>query len=155
MTRIGKRLPQRKRTLPRAELPRLSVAMYMLQGQRRPTYNRGQPPPERIKRKARELLTSEAGLKHRGRRCIEPEAVFGQVKSNMVYRRFRHFGKDKVTMDFAFFVIAFNIKKLCSKIAKQTNNGGNTPNFCLFLLIPRILPPENRIFWEKHQKSVA
>ena len=85
MTRIGKRLPQRKRTLPRAELPRLSVAMYMLQGQRRPTYNRGQPPPERIKRKARELLTSEAGLKHRGRRCIEPEAVFGIMKSELLY----------------------------------------------------------------------
>ena len=107
------------------------------------------------KRKARELLTSEEGLKHRGRRCIEPEAVFGQMKSNMAYRRFRHFGKDKVTMDFAFFAIVFNIKKLCSKIAKQTNNGGNTPNFCLFLLISRILPLENRIFWEKTQKSVA
>ena len=107
------------------------------------------------KRKARELLTSEAGLKHRGRRCIEPEAVFGQMKFNMAYRRFRHFGKDKVTMDFAFFAIAFNIKKLCSKIAKQTNNGGHTPNFCLFLLISRILPLENRIFLEKTQKSVA
>ena len=155
MTRIGKRLPQRKRTLPRAGLPGLSAAMYVLQGERRPAYNRGQPPPERIKRKARELLTSEAGLKHRGRRCIEPEAVFGQVKSNMAYRRFRHFGKDKVTMDFAFFAIAFNIKKLCSKIAKETNDGGNTPDFCLFLLISRILPLENRIFWEKPQKSVA
>ena len=70
------------------------------------------------KRKARELLTSEEGIKHRGRRCIEPEAVFGQMKFNMAYRRFRHFGKDKVTMDFAFFAIAFNIKKMCSKIAK-------------------------------------
>ena len=75
------------------------------------------------KRKARELLTSEDGLKHRGRRCIESEAVFGQMKFNMAYRRFRHFGKDKVTMDFAFFAIAFNIKKMCSKIAKQTKNG--------------------------------
>jgi len=81
------------------------------------------------KRKARKLLTSEDGLKHRGRRCIEPEAVFGQMKFNMAYRRFRHFGKDKVTMDFAFFAIAFNIKKMCSKIAKQTKNGGNTPPF--------------------------
>lgn len=48
------------------------------------------------KRKARELLTSEEGIRHRGRRCIEPEAVFGQMKSNMAYRRFRHFGKDKI-----------------------------------------------------------
>ena len=30
----------------------------------------------------------------------------------MAYRRFRHFGKDKVTMDFAFFAIAFNLKKM-------------------------------------------
>ena len=107
------------------------------------------------KRKARELLTSEEGLRHRGRRCIEPEAVFGQMKFNMAYRRFRHFGKDKVTMDFAFFAIAFNIKKMCSKIAKQTKNGGNTPHFGLFLLISRFLSPENRIFLEKPRKSVA
>ena len=67
------------------------------------------------KRKARELLTSEEGIRHRGRRCIEPEAVFGQMKFNMAYRRFRHFGRDKVTMDFAFFAIAFNIKKCVRK----------------------------------------
>ena len=107
------------------------------------------------KRKARELLTSEEGLKHRGRRCIEPEAVFGQMKFNMAYRRFRHFGKDKVSMDFAFFAIAFNIKKMCSKIAKQTKNGGNTPHFGLHMPISRFLSPENRLFWNNPQKSVA
>lgn len=107
------------------------------------------------KRKARELLTSEEGLKHRGRRCIEPEAVFGQMKFNMAYRRFRHFGKDKVTMDFAFFAIAFNLKKMCSKIAKQAKYGGNTPHSGLYLIIFRFLSPENRIFSENPQKSVA
>lgn len=107
------------------------------------------------KRKARELLTSEEGLKHRGRRCVEPEAVFGQMKFNMAYRRFRHFGKDKVTMDFAFFAIAFNIKKMCSKIAKQTQNGGNTHQNGLFLPVCGILPPEKRIFWDNPQKTVA
>ena len=107
------------------------------------------------KRKARELLTSEEGIRHRGRRCIEPEAVFGQMKFNMAYRRFRHFGKDKVTMDFAFFAIAFNLKKMCSKIAKQAKNGGNTPHFGLFMLLSRILYAENRIFWENTKNSVA
>ena len=107
------------------------------------------------KRKARELLTSEEGLKHRGRRCVEPEAVFGQMKFNMAYRRFRHFGKDKVTMDFAFFAIAFNIKKMFSKIAKQAQNGGNTPQNGLFLPVCGILPPEEQIFWDNPQKSVA
>ena len=107
------------------------------------------------KRKARELLTSEEGIRHRGRRCIEPEAVFGQIKFNMAYRRFRHFGKDKVTMDFAFFAIAFNLKKMCSKIVKQTKRGGNTPHFGLFICGYRILTTENRIFWINPQKSVA
>jgi len=76
------------------------------------------------RRKARERLTSEEGVKHRGRRCIEPEAVFGQMKYDMAYKRFRHVGMDKVKMDFAFFAIAFNLKKMCSKIAKQAKNGG-------------------------------
>jgi hypothetical protein len=73
------------------------------------------------RRRARERLTSEEGIKHRGRRCIEPEAVFGQMKYNMAYRRFRHMSeeKDKVTMDFAFFAMAFNIKKLCAKLLKE------------------------------------
>ena len=71
------------------------------------------------KRQARERLTSEEGIQHRGRRCIEPEAVFVQMKYNMQYRRFRHFTKDKVTMDFAFFAIAFNIKKLCALLLKS------------------------------------
>lgn len=73
----------------------------------------------KYKRKARELLCSEAGLEHRGRRCIEPEAVFGQIKYDMGYKRFRHFGKDKVFMDFSFFAIAFNIKKMCAKMGRE------------------------------------
>ena len=81
------------------------------------------------RRKARERLTSERGLEHRSKRPIEPEAVFGQMKYNMHYKRFRHFGKDKVTMDFAFFAIAFNIKKMAAKARKQGNmptNGGQS-----------------------------
>ena len=74
------------------------------------------------KRRAKELLCSEKGLKHRGQRCIEPETVFGQIKNNMNYKRFRHFGKDKVFMDFAFLAIAFNIKKMCAKLTKEGTN---------------------------------
>ena len=37
----------------------------------------------------------------------------------MNYKRFRHVGKDKVFMDFAFFAIAFNIKKMCAKMTKE------------------------------------
>ena len=66
------------------------------------------------KRKARERLNSDEGLMHRSKRPIEPEAVFGQMKANMHYKRFRHFGKDKIMMDFAFFAIAFNLKKMAA-----------------------------------------
>lgn len=109
----------------------------------------------RYKRKAAERLTSEEGIRHRGRRCIEPEAVFGQIKTDMNYKRFRHFGKDKVTMDFAFFAIAFNIKKLARKIAKSTQNGGNNPKKDCFYMFFRFLPPENQIFCNKQEKLVA
>ena len=87
------------------------------------------------KRKACELLTSEEGIKERGRRCIEPEAVFGQMKSNMAYRRFRHMGKDKVVMDFTFFAIAFNIKKLCSMMRKVDKKGRKASSYGKFMVI--------------------
>ncbi len=70
------------------------------------------------KQQARDRLTSEKGLEHRSKRPIEPEAVFGQMKYNMQYKRFRHFGTDKVTMDFAFFATAFNIKKMIAKMKR-------------------------------------
>jgi len=69
----------------------------------------------RHREKARQLLTSEEGLLYRSRRPIEPEAVFGQSKSNKGYNRFRHFDEDspeKVMMDFAIFAVAFNLLKL-------------------------------------------
>ena len=74
------------------------------------------------KKKAVGSLTSEEGIRHRGRQCIEPDAVFGQIKCNMAYRRFRHFGKDKIAMDFSFFAIAFNIKKLCKRLQNGDYN---------------------------------
>lgn len=67
---------------------------------------------DRHKQKVREILTSEEGLKRRSRRPIEPEAVFGQIKYNMGYKRFRHFGKALANMDFGLLAIAFNLKKL-------------------------------------------
>ena len=108
-----------------------------------------------LKRKAAERLTSEEGRKHRGRRCIEPEAVFGQMKYDMQYKRFRHFGKDKVTMDFAFFAIAFNLKKMARKIAKSANNGENNPQNGRFLTLFEFLLSENRMFWIKSENLAA
>ena len=97
------------------------------------------------RRKARERLTSQEGIRHRGRRSIEPEAVFGQMKYNMAYKRFRHFGLDKVSMDFAFFAIAFNLKKMCSNRGKSEPNRGNCLALEGFLIIWPILCAKKRI----------
>ena len=45
---------------------------------------------------ARERLLSEEGLEHRSKRPVEPEAVFGQVKSNNKFNRFTLRGLPKV-----------------------------------------------------------
>jgi transposase len=71
------------------------------------------------KKKTRELLLSEEGIMHRKKRPIEPEAVFGQMKFNMAYKRFRHRLFENVQMDFGLFAMAFNLKKLCANLAKK------------------------------------
>ena len=86
------------------------------------------------KQKAQKLLTSEEGLRHRSRRPIEPEAVFGQMKANKNYKRFRHFGKDKISMDFAIFAIAFNIGKMWNINKKRKNTSKNQSKYLLILL---------------------
>lgn len=103
----------------------------------------------KYKREARERLISEEGIKHRGRRCIEPEAVFGQMKNNMLYKRFRHFGIDKVTMDFAFFAIAFNVKKMCAIMAKKLKNGEKHLFFVQIHPFIRFSTFKKRIFCRK------
>ena len=76
----------------------------------------------RHKEKARQLLTSEEGIFHRKQRPTEPEVVFGQSKANMQYYRFRHFGKEKVMMDFSIFAIAFNLQKMIRKKNRTSKN---------------------------------
>ena len=65
-----------------------------------------------LKARARELLMSEEGLKHRSRRPIEPEAVFGQIKYDGGFKRFHYRGKKLVEAEFATVAIAHNIKKM-------------------------------------------
>ena len=107
------------------------------------------------RQKARGRLTSEEGIKHRGRRCIEPEAVFGQMKYDMAYKRFRHFGIDKVRMDFAFFAIAFNLKKMCSAMAKKAIGGGTDPKRAPITVIALILYVKNPKFKADSQNMAA
>ena len=71
----------------------------------------------------------------------------------MNYKRFRHFGMDKVKMDLAFFAIAFNIKKMCSKINKKGKGksfgAANTAYFCLFAVLTTLETTKKGILTKK------
>jgi hypothetical protein len=66
----------------------------------------------RLRRLARERLTSEEGLFHRSMRPIEPEAVFGQLKANNKFNRFTLKGLSKVEIEFGLMAIGHNLRKL-------------------------------------------
>ena len=68
-----------------------------------------------LKQKAKEKLMSETGLYHRSRRPIEPEAVFGQLKSNNKFNRFTLKGLIKVNVEFGLMAIGHNLRKLAAK----------------------------------------
>ena len=64
------------------------------------------------KKKVRELLTSQRGIYHRSIRPIEPEAVFGQIKANHIFRRFHLRSLQKVNVEFGLVALAHNLRKL-------------------------------------------
>ena len=68
-----------------------------------------------LKAKARELLTNEKGLEHRSKRPIEPEAVFGQLKSNNKFNRFTFKGLEKVELEFLLMAFGHNFRKMVAK----------------------------------------
>ncbi len=63
---------------------------------------------------AKELLTSGDGLKHRSKRPVEPEAVFGQIKYDNGFKRFNYRGKRLVRAEFATIAVAHSIRKMIS-----------------------------------------
>ena len=65
----------------------------------------------RQKQQARELLQSEEGYKLSVRRMIEPESVFGQMKSNRSFRRFLLRGLPKVSLEVGWLSLAHNLLK--------------------------------------------
>jgi len=66
----------------------------------------------RLRRQAQELLTSEAGAKLRKRRAVEVETVFGEIKWNHGFRRFRLRGTKKVSVEWGLLAIGYNIQRL-------------------------------------------
>ena len=76
----------------------------------------------RYKAKARERLLSEEGIRLRGQRAIEPEAVFGQLKSNNRFNRLKLRSLRKVDIDLGLTSIAHNLRKMAKKVAKNLLN---------------------------------
>ena len=90
------------------------------------------------RQKAREKLLSEQGIYHRGKRCIEPEAVFAQIKHNSQFNRFRLRGLEKVKLEFILVAIAHNLRKMAKKTAKYGSN-------VFFLIFYKIEPKYHRL----------
>lgn len=74
---------------------------------------------KKLKDKARELLLSEEGIKHRRKRPVEVEQTFGNLKQNKNFRRFSLRGLKKVETEFGLLAIAHNISKYCNKITPK------------------------------------
>jgi transposase len=65
----------------------------------------------RLKTKAKTLLTSEKGIAKRKQRCHDVEAVFGNIKQNINFKRFMLRGIDKVNVEIGLIAMAHNLKK--------------------------------------------
>lgn len=76
---------------------------------------------------ARALLTSEQGLEHRGKRPIEPEAVFGQIKESGKFRRLRLRGLTGAKIEFGLKALAHNLRKMALARGKASFCG----SFCV------------------------
>ena len=67
---------------------------------------------QRLKQQAKEKLLSEKGIAHRKRRCWDVEAVFGNIKQNMNFKRFMLRGLEKVEIETGLVALAHNLKKV-------------------------------------------
>ena len=75
---------------------------------------------------ARRLLTSERGLYHRSMRPIEPEAVFGNLKFNHGFKRFRLKSNIKVNVEFGLVALAHNLRKYIALRAPERSKAGGS-----------------------------
>ena len=57
-------------------------------------------------------LTSEKGIELRKQRNVDVEPVFGDIKWNHGYARFKLRGKEEVNVEMGLLSIAHNLKKL-------------------------------------------
>lgn len=66
----------------------------------------------RHKKRVRELLKSEEGIKRRKQRPWDVEGTFGILKNNKGFRRFMLRGREKVEIEAGLLLIAHNIAKM-------------------------------------------
>jgi len=72
----------------------------------------------KLRNKARNLLTSEEGLKHRSQRPVDVEAAFGNLKHNKGFKRFSLRGHEKIEIESGLLALAINLKKMnAAKVA--------------------------------------
>ena len=68
----------------------------------------------RLKKKAKELLLSEPGIKHRKQRPADVEPVFGNIKQNKNFKRFLLRGTPKVEIEIGLIALAHNLAKIAA-----------------------------------------
>jgi hypothetical protein len=114
---------------------------------------------------------SERGLEHRSKRPIEPEAAWGQIKSNNKFNRFKLKGLSKVEVEFGLVAISHNLRKIAQRMTGNRQKGQKQMNIGLLKpIFSRIIQCEtylkvkktsenkiysiNRSFWP-NQKNAA
>jgi transposase len=73
------------------------------------------PPKNRfqeLKEYVKSLLLSEKGIAHRKKRGIDVEPVFGNIKNNKGFKRFKLRGIENVSIEFGLLALAHNLAKL-------------------------------------------
>ena len=103
-----------------------------------------------LKQKARERLMSEKGLEHRSKRAIEPEAVFGQLKSNNKFNRFTLKGLSKTSIEFGLMAIGHNLRKL----AKKATSPEKSHDINSFVRLINFIFAENRFVKGKKSRKI-
>jgi transposase len=68
----------------------------------------------RLKKKAKEILLSEEGIKHRKQRPADVEPVFGNIKQNKNFKRFLLRGTPKVEVEMGLIALAHNLAKMAA-----------------------------------------
>ncbi len=80
------------------------------------------------KAQVRELLTSDNGLYHRSNRPIEPEAVFGDIKFNHNFKRFRLRSTMKTEIEFGLVALAHNLRKYTKEVRNRIQSTQPIPS---------------------------